>query len=147
MRNFVSTQSPEDQHEVNQNAKILQKDILSNSRFIEADAKRREASLRKKQDQEALEEQVFWKTAKRYRIITNNIMEIFVANKGKRLIREKLDKKLRGKFLEELEGKFDVKNQRDKGIVDDILQVLVENGILQYNCYSTVCHYLYLGKK
>ena len=109
MRNFVSTQSPEDQHEVNQNSKSLQKDILSNSRFIEADAKRREASLRKKQDQEALEEQVFWKISKRYRIITDDITKMFMANKGKGLTREKIDKKLK--------GKFDVKNQRDKGIV------------------------------
>ena len=30
---------------------------------------------------------------------------------------------------------------------DDILRVLVENNYIQYNCYSTVCHYIYRGKK
>ena len=30
---------------------------------------------------------------------------------------------------------------------DDILRCLVENNYIQYNCYSTVCHYIYRGKK
>ena len=30
---------------------------------------------------------------------------------------------------------------------DDILRVLTENNYIQYNCFSTVCHYVYRGKK
>ena len=30
---------------------------------------------------------------------------------------------------------------------DQILKVLVENKFIQYNCYSTVCHFVYSGKK
>ena len=50
--------------------------------------------------------------------------------KAKEWSRENADDK------QELEAQF-----------DQILKVLVENNFIQYNCYSTVCHYVYRGKK
>ena len=87
--------------------------------------------------------------------LPKEIMKIFVKNKLNPMTRETIVKNLKrdtdwqgwkgyacgikcenGEIQSRLETMF-----------DDILRVLVDNNYIQYNCYSTVCHYVYRGKK
>ena len=85
------------------------------------------------------------------RNMAKEIINMFVSSKNRRIYgytdleknstREHIWKRIREKWSDrnadvqlEIEAQF-----------DQILKVLVENNIIQYNCYSTVCHYR--GKK
>ena len=85
------------------------------------------------------------------RYMAKKIINMFVSSKNRRICgytdleknstREYIWKRIREKWSDrnadvqlEIEAQF-----------DQILKVLVENNIIQYNCYSTVCHYR--GKK
>ena len=67
----------------------------------------------------------------KYSSTARSIMRTFVANKGMRIKKERF-------YQQDVER---------NGQVDDILDVLVEHGFIKYVCYSTVCHYVYVGKK
>ena len=90
-----------------------------------------------------------------------HIMKIFLKNKLEPMTRETIFKKLKEKtasyhydweeiwqgYYRGYQHKNDEIPYRLRTIFDDILRCLVENNYVQYYCYSTVCHYVYRGKK
>ena len=84
-----------------------------------------------------------------------NIMQIFVNNKLEPMTRETIFQNLKRTTQWRLvQGhavgfKWEDRNIQSQleTMFDETLRVLTENNYIQYNCYSTVCHYVYRGKK
>ena len=88
------------------------------------------------------------------------IIRIFLDNKLEPMTRETVFKNLKNdtssfpcnwqgwhRYFGDYQSENGKMQYRLETVFDDILRVLVENNYIQYNCYSTVCHYIYRGKK
>ena len=116
--------------EVEKRAEMVQEEILRVAEDEHSYAVSEETKLKERLTKPALKTQSEKELKEKYSKTTRTIMQVFTYNKGKGITREGIS------------GYSDCPTQ-----IDDILDVLVQNGYLKYVCYSTVCHYLYVGKK
>ena len=136
---------------------LTPEDILRSADVILGQEEKKKAEQRLKELENKLKISANYESQLNYyaKEMPKQIMRIFVGNELKPMTRETVLKNLkRATNWNGWQGYVCGYKCEDRSIqsqletiFDDTLRVLVANNYIQYNCYSTVCHYVYRDKK
>ena len=144
----------EEIHKISKYSKLLTEEIQREDEKKYAEIRLRELESQIRNEDTSLD--VLW-TARR---MTRDIISLFT-NRHKELVSSNWlpspndhdyhEYRYRGLTRETIFKRITEKHsswsKEEEAQFDQILRVLVENNFIQYNCYSTVCHYKYRVKK